>query len=67
MSADVYEPHCLMSWREMVDGMDETAGRTPTGWPAGLLQDDCRELSRWFASRVDARRTVREALKGDAT
>lgn len=26
-----------------------------TGWPPPpLMQDDCRELSRWFASRVDA-------------
>lgn len=30
-----------------------------TGWPSGLLQDDSRELSRWFASRIDARRCVR--------
>ena len=36
--------------------MDET-GRT--GWPPGLLQDDCRELARWFASRLDAREVVR--------
>lgn len=32
---------------------------TRTGWPPGLLQDDSRELSRWFASRPDARRVVR--------
>ena len=26
-----------------------------TGWPTPvLMQDDCRELSRWFASRIDA-------------
>lgn len=31
-----------------------------TGWPPGLLQDDDRKLSRWFASRLDARRRVRE-------
>ena len=30
-----------------------------TGWPPGLLQDDCRALSMWFASRVDARWQVR--------
>jgi hypothetical protein len=30
-----------------------------TGWPAGLLQDDSRGLSDWFASRVDAKHTVR--------
>lgn len=33
-----------------------------TGWPPGLLQDDSRELSRWFASRVDARWTLRRVL-----
>ena len=32
-----------------------------TGWPPGLLQDDSRELSRWLASKPDARRRVREA------
>ena len=30
-----------------------------TGWPAGLMQDDCKKLSQWFASRVDARHVVR--------
>ena len=30
-----------------------------TGWPPGLMQDDSRELSRWFASRIDARRCGR--------
>lgn len=33
-----------------------------TGWPPGLLQDDCKALSEWFASQPDARRRVREAL-----
>lgn len=33
-----------------------------TGWPQELLQDDSRELSRWFASRIDARRCVRVRL-----
>ena len=33
-----------------------------TGWPPGLLQDDSRELSRWFASRVDARWVLRMGL-----
>jgi hypothetical protein len=33
-----------------------------TGWPPGLLQDDCPKLSRWFASKPDARRMVRLAL-----
>lgn len=39
----------------------EQGGRT--GWPPGLLQDDCRALSRWFASRPDARRIVREVAR----
>jgi hypothetical protein len=25
-----------------------------TGWPPGLLQDDLRALSRWFAGRLGA-------------
>ena len=37
-------------------------GRQHTGWPPGLLQDDSPGLSRWLASRPDARRRVREAL-----
>jgi hypothetical protein len=35
-----------------------------TGWPPGLLQDDCAKLSRWFASRPDARYVIRK-LFGD--
>lgn len=30
-----------------------------TGWDTGLCQDYCRELSLWFASRLDARQTIR--------
>jgi hypothetical protein len=37
-----------------------------TGHPPGLLQDDCRALHLWFASRVDARWVVRRWF-GDAT
>lgn len=33
-----------------------SSGRT--GWPPGLLQDDCRALALWFASRPDARAVV---------
>jgi hypothetical protein len=64
-----YEPHCLMSWRESVAGMDETAdidkerSGGKTGWPAGLLQDDCTGLSRWFSSRIDARHVLRMQLE----
>jgi hypothetical protein len=37
-----------------------------TGWPPGLLQDDCRKLHKWFASRPDARYVIRK-LFGDPT
>jgi hypothetical protein len=33
-----------------------------TGWPPGLLQDDCKGLSKWLANKPDAKRRVREAL-----
>lgn len=33
-----------------------------TGWPPGLLQDDCRPLFKWFANRIDARWTLRKVL-----
>lgn len=36
----------------------ENGGKT--GWPPGLLQDDCRPLHKWFASKPDARMRVRE-------
>lgn len=32
-----------------------------TGWPPGLLQDDSKQLSKWFSGRPDARREAREA------
>ena len=34
-----------------------------TGWPPGLLQDDCKGLSRWLASRLDAREVLRRSLR----
>lgn len=34
-----------------------------TGYPPGLLQDDDPQLSKWFASRLDARRVVRSVCK----
>jgi hypothetical protein len=48
-----------------VQALYEVAFREPlhTGFPPGLLQDDCAGLSRWLASRPDARRRVREALE----
>lgn len=36
---------------------------TTTGWPPGLLQDDCKKLSQWFASRIDARHVVRQVCR----
>ena len=40
-------------------GVRPTRANTPkTGWPPGLLQDDCRGLSMWFASRPDAKAVV---------
>ena len=32
-----------------------------TGWPPGLLQDDCKGLSKWLSNKPDAKRRVREA------
>lgn len=37
--------------------------RPKTGWPPGLLQDDCRKLSMWFAGRLDAKRIARQVCK----
>ena len=31
----------------------------PTGWDNGLCQDYDRGLALWFASRLDARHTIR--------
>lgn len=41
--------------------INEALGPARTGWSPGLLQDDSRPLAQWLASRVDARRCVREA------
>lgn len=32
-----------------------------TGWPPGMLQDDCPELSKWLANKPEAPRLVRES------
>jgi hypothetical protein len=32
-----------------------------TGWPPGMLQDDCRKLSRWLANRIDSRMHAKQA------
>lgn len=36
--------------------------RERTGWPPGLLQDDCGKLARWFETRIDARWTLRKVI-----
>lgn len=41
--------------------LESNGGRT--GWPPGLLQDDCTGLSKWLASKPDARECVRRALE----
>ena len=35
-----------------------------TGWPAGMLQDDSRELSKALASKPDSKQHAREAAHG---
>jgi hypothetical protein len=42
------------------DGYHDNGGKT--GWPPGLLQDDCKGLSKWLSNQPDAKRRVREAL-----
>ena len=49
-------PQCICHWQF-------TPPPQTTGWPPGMLQDDSRGLSRWLASRPDARRIVRETLE----
>lgn len=34
----------------------------PTGWDTGLCQDYNRALSKWFASRLDARHVLRRVF-----
>lgn len=34
-----------------------------TGWPPGLLQDDCKGLSRWLSTRLDAKATLTQTPK----
>ncbi len=34
-----------------------------TGYPAGLLQDDDAQLSKWFASKPDARYIVKKNIE----
>lgn len=34
-----------------------------TGWPPGLLQDDCTHLSKWLAERPGARWVFQRVLE----
>lgn len=43
--------------------MGTTKDTKRSGWPPGLLQDDSRELSRWFSTRLTARQDVRKAME----
>jgi len=59
-----------VSSEEAQKAPDNEAPSTPlqdnggkTGWPPGLLQDDSRKLSKWFASRLDALYVLRKNLK----
>lgn len=54
------------AWADVVNtpGFMQTNGGK-TGWPPGLLQDDSRGLSKWFASRLDAREVVRTNARED--
>lgn len=46
---------------EWLDGAERKINLKPmpTGRNNGLCQDYCRKLSLWFASRIDARHTLR--------
>lgn len=48
----------FMAFRGGIDGTKDK-----TGWPPGLLQDDCKPLSRWFASKPEARYLVRQVCR----
>lgn len=52
-----------MSREPLSPGMQALYDMARTGWPPGLLQDDSKELSRWLATRPDARHRLREALR----
>ncbi len=44
------------------DNYDRIFGKGKTGWPPGMLQDDSSGLSRWLASKPDAREVVRRNI-----
>ena len=38
-------------------------GRQRTGWPAGMLQDDSSDLSKWLSNKPGAYRLARDATE----
>ena len=48
----------LYSEAQMLEFAKNNGGKT--GWPPGLLQDDCYALARWLSSRSDALHKLRE-------
>ena len=65
---DGFLSHCkAMNHIRIRLAQPEQGGKT--GWPAGMLQDDSRELSKALASKPDAKQHAREAahgIKGEA-
>ena len=54
-----YVPADLDEQREKaITELEALAQPERTGWPAGLLQDDDRKLSKWLASKPDAKHVV---------
>ena len=58
---------CTRCLHEGWDTLGDRLQGGKTGWPPGMLQDDYRPLSRWFASKPDARRHAREAAQQACT
>lgn len=58
---------CTRCLHEGWDTLGDRLQGGKTGWTPGMLQDDCRPLSRWFASKPDARRHAREAAQQACT
>lgn len=62
------DKHCpIVNARKTADALRERLAQPEqggrTGWPAGMLQDDSRELSKALASKPGARRLAREAAE----
>ncbi|MFD0669682.1 hypothetical protein ACT80S_18335 [Ramlibacter sp. MAHUQ-53] len=57
---------CVGNKCQRCEAVQQSDNGGKTGWPPGLLQDDDRKLSKWLASKPDARKCVREALPEQA-